>query len=99
MSENFGFIDIILLAMIAGFIFLRLRNILGKGVDNSPIKPNFAKFGLMGELSTPFPRMFRKRKKMKPAIIASKIMSIKPKFSLIFEYLILMLIYKSSICK
>ncbi len=42
MSENFGFIDIILLAMIAGFIFLRLRNVLGKGADNSPIKPNFA---------------------------------------------------------
>lgn len=41
MSENFGFIDIILLAMIAGFIFLRLRNVLGKGADNSPIKPNF----------------------------------------------------------
>ena len=42
MSENFGFIDIILLAMIAGFIFLRLRNVLGKGADNSPIKPSFA---------------------------------------------------------
>ncbi|MDB4022663.1 Tim44/TimA family putative adaptor protein [Pelagibacteraceae bacterium] len=42
MSENFGFIDIILLAMIAGFIFLRLRNVLGKGADNSSIKPNFA---------------------------------------------------------
>lgn len=41
MSENFGFIDIILLAMIAGFIFLRLRNVLGKGADNSIIKPNF----------------------------------------------------------
>ena len=30
MSNNFGFIDIILLATIAGFIILRLRNILGK---------------------------------------------------------------------
>ena len=30
MSSNFGYIDIILLAMIAGFIFLRLRGILGK---------------------------------------------------------------------
>ena len=30
MSNNFGFLDIILLAMIAGFIILRLRNILGK---------------------------------------------------------------------
>src|SRR6056300_903357 len=30
MSNTFGFIDIILLAMIAGFILLRLRNILGR---------------------------------------------------------------------
>ena len=30
MSNNFSFIDIILLAMIAGFIILRLRNILGR---------------------------------------------------------------------
>ena len=30
MSSHFGFIDIILLAMFAGFIILRLRNILGK---------------------------------------------------------------------
>ena len=30
MSNQFGFIDIILLAMFAGFIILRLRNILGK---------------------------------------------------------------------
>jgi len=30
MGSNFQFIDIILLAMIAGFVFLRLRNVLGK---------------------------------------------------------------------
>ena len=38
MSSNFGFIDIILLAMIAGFIFLRLRGILGKrtGFEGKP---------------------------------------------------------------
>ena len=30
MEYGFGYIDIILLAMIAGFIFLRLRGILGK---------------------------------------------------------------------
>ena len=30
MSNNFGYIDIILLAMIAGFIILRLRSILGR---------------------------------------------------------------------
>ena len=30
MSNQFGFIDIILLAMFAGFIILRLRSILGR---------------------------------------------------------------------
>ena len=30
MGNQFGFIDIILLAMFAGFIILRLRNILGR---------------------------------------------------------------------
>ena len=30
MSNSFGFLDIILLAMLAGFIILRLRNILGR---------------------------------------------------------------------
>jgi predicted lipid-binding transport protein (Tim44 family) len=30
MSGNFGYLDIILLAMLAGFIILRLRNILGR---------------------------------------------------------------------
>ena len=38
MSYNFEYMDIILLAMIAGFIFLRLRGILGKktGFDGKP---------------------------------------------------------------
>ena len=42
MSYSFEYIDIILLAMIAGFIFLRLRGILGKktGFDGK-IPPNF----------------------------------------------------------
>ena len=30
MSSSFGFLDLILLAMLAGFIILRLRNILGR---------------------------------------------------------------------
>ena len=30
MSNNFGYLDIILLAMLAGFVILRLRNILGR---------------------------------------------------------------------
>jgi predicted lipid-binding transport protein (Tim44 family) len=42
MSQSFEYIDIILLAMIAGFIFLRLRGILGK------------KTGFEGKLSAQF---------------------------------------------
>ena len=40
MSNNFGFIDIILLAMIAGFIILRLRNILGKRTGHEGKSPS-----------------------------------------------------------
>ena len=45
MSSNFGFLDIILLAMLAGFIVLRLRNILGKktGHQEKPINKYFPK--------------------------------------------------------
>mgnify|MGYP004089169141 FL=1 len=42
MNYSFEYIDIILLAMIAGFIFLRLRGILGK------------RTGFDGKLSTGF---------------------------------------------
>ena len=48
MSYSFQYIDIILLAMIAGFIFLRLRGILGK------------KNGFEGKLSTQFEKEFKK---------------------------------------
>jgi len=43
MSNQFGFIDIILLAMFAGFIILRLRNILGRktGHQGKPINRYF----------------------------------------------------------
>jgi predicted lipid-binding transport protein (Tim44 family) len=41
MSENFGYIDIILLAIMAGFVLLRLRSTLGKGADNMPMKARF----------------------------------------------------------
>ena len=39
MDNSFAYIDIILLAMIAGFIFLRLRGILGKrtGFEGKPL--------------------------------------------------------------
>ena len=36
MSNNFGYIDIILLGMIAGFIVLRLRSILGRKTGHEP---------------------------------------------------------------
>jgi len=43
MSSQFGFIDIILLAMFAGFIILRLRNILGRktGHEGKPTSRYF----------------------------------------------------------
>ncbi len=42
MSNNFGYIDIILLAMIAGFIILRLRSILGRKTGHE--EKNFGTF-------------------------------------------------------
>ena len=50
MSYSFQYIDIILLAMIAGFIFLRLRGILGK------------KTGFEGKIRTQFEKEFQKIK-------------------------------------
>ena len=42
MSNSFGYIDIILLGMIAGFIILRLRSILGrKSGHESKVYPGF----------------------------------------------------------
>ena len=45
MSSQFGFIDIILLAIFAGFIILRLRNILGRktGHQGKPMSRYFSK--------------------------------------------------------
>ncbi len=48
MSNGFEYVDIILLAMIAGFIFLRLRGILGK------------RTGFEGRISKEFKREFSK---------------------------------------
>ncbi len=53
MNYSFEYIDIILLAMIAGFIFLRLRGILGK------------KTGYEEDISTSFPHDFPPKKKRK----------------------------------
>ena len=49
MSYSFEYIDIILLAMIAGFIFLRLRGILGK------------RSGFEGKVKTEFKKQFIKK--------------------------------------
>jgi hypothetical protein len=38
MNDNFGYIDIVLLAIVAGIIVLRLRNVLGKGAEDSAIR-------------------------------------------------------------
>ena len=48
MNSSFEYIDIILLAMIAGFIFLRLRGILGK------------KTGFEGKMTPQFSKEFKK---------------------------------------
>ena len=53
MNYSFEYIDIILLAMIAGFIFLRLRGILGK------------KTGFKDDISTSFPHDFPQKKSEK----------------------------------
>jgi len=43
MSNNFGYLDIILLGMIAGFIILRLRSILGRKTGHdSKVYPDFS---------------------------------------------------------
>ena len=57
MNYSFEYIDIILLAMIAGFIFLRLRGILGK------------KTGFEGKIPSQFEKEFQKFNiKQKPVI-------------------------------
>ena len=48
MNNSFEYMDIILLAMIAGFIFLRLRGILGK------------KTGFEGKIPSQFKKEFQK---------------------------------------
>ena len=56
MSNSFGYLDIILLGMIAGFIILRLRSILGRKTGHdSKVYPNFAekKFSMPEKKSNP----------------------------------------------
>ncbi len=60
MSFSFEYIDIILLAMIAGFIFLRLRGILGK------------RSGFDGKVPSQFREVVKKVKTEKPNILNNK---------------------------
>ena len=55
MNGHFGYLDIILLAMLAGFIILRLRNILGRktGHHGKPINKYFSKYNGNGECLNP----------------------------------------------
>ena len=56
MSNNFGYLDIILLGMIAGFLILRLRSILRRKTGHeSKVYPNFAekKFSMPQQDSKP----------------------------------------------
>ena len=78
MNYSFEYIDIILLAMIAGFIFLRLRGILGKKTGNeenlgATFGHNFSSKPVLLP-SIPF-----NLRKIKPAIIAKSIISIYSK--------------------
>ena len=59
MNYSFEYIDIILLAMIAGFIFLRLRGILGK------------KTGFEGKMPSQFEKEFKKFN-IKPKVLNEK---------------------------
>ena len=38
MNDNFGYIDIVLLAIVAGILILRLRNVLGKGAEDGAVR-------------------------------------------------------------
>ena len=61
MSNSFGYIDIILLGMIAGFIILRLRSILGRKTGHeSKVYPNFAekKFSIPKQDKNPVKQNF-----------------------------------------
>ena len=56
MSNSFGYLDIILLGMIAGFIILRLRSILGRKTGHeTKVYPNFSekKFSIPKKESEP----------------------------------------------
>ena len=69
MSYSFEYIDIILLAMIAGFIFLRLRGILGK------------KTGFEENINSSFPHEEAPERKNSPILNAGTLMMQQRKIS------------------
>ena len=61
MSNSFGYLDIILLGMIAGFIILRLRSILGRKTGHdAKIYPGFneKKFSMPKQEAEPIEQNF-----------------------------------------
>ena len=85
MNYSFEYIDIILLAMIAGFIFLRLRGILGKktgfeGKMRSQFQEALSNWdGTLPSKPVFFPSIPLRRRKINPAIIANRMISIYSK--------------------
>lgn len=70
MSEEFPYADIIILALIAGFILLRLRSILGQKTDTDNDRPNFLQSAKakMAEDSEPIIQLSEKTLKSRPRV-------------------------------
>ena len=77
MNYSFEYIDIILLAMIAGFIILRLRGILGK------------RTGFEGKAPSQFEKVLNNIQKRKNLLL-KKILTMKLKKNLLMEQKLLM---------
>ena len=75
MSNQFGFIDIVLLAMLAGFIILRLRNILGRKTGHQSKSTGKYLFVRFSWCPVFLPKIFLSLKIINPANMANKIIS------------------------
>lgn len=64
MSEGFPYADIVILALVAGFILLRLRSILGQKNDND--KPDFLQSSKISVIKDPDPIVQLSDKSLKP---------------------------------
>lgn len=65
MSEGFPYADIVILALVAGFILLRLRSILGQKSDNDD-KPDFLQSSKISVIKDPDPIVQLSDKSLKP---------------------------------